>query len=200
MSAHDLPATARALSVVVAIALVATALAPVIFAAARDRGLISAAPSLGPKYPALASDPEWPPESKPVSIPKSPPCTGGLLCAMTLRRRDYALILRIGARGSKALAGPDHPSSAPLWLPGWGSRPKTIEIVPITTSAATASKTGGLIEAGGKGLFTKELDEALHEGRIDLAVAFAERPPDGTCRTASPSRACRSAKIRAMRS
>jgi|JI10StandDraft_1071094.scaffolds.fasta_scaffold546453_3 hypothetical protein len=35
MSAHDLPATARALSVVVAIALVATALAPVIFAAAR---------------------------------------------------------------------------------------------------------------------------------------------------------------------
>jgi len=35
MSAHDLPATARALSVVVAIALVATALAPVIFTAAR---------------------------------------------------------------------------------------------------------------------------------------------------------------------
>jgi hypothetical protein len=35
MSAHDLPATARALSFVVAIALVATALAPVIFTAAR---------------------------------------------------------------------------------------------------------------------------------------------------------------------
>jgi len=27
-----------------------------------------------------------------------------------------------------------------------------------------------LIEAGGKGLFTKELEEALHDGRIDLAV------------------------------
>jgi|CXWL01.1.fsa_nt_gi hypothetical protein len=35
MSAQNLPATARALSVIVAIALVATALAPVIFAAAR---------------------------------------------------------------------------------------------------------------------------------------------------------------------
>jgi hypothetical protein len=35
MSAQDLPATARALSVVVALALVASALAPVIFAAAR---------------------------------------------------------------------------------------------------------------------------------------------------------------------
>ena len=35
MSAQDLPAMARALSVIVAIALVATALAPVIFTAAR---------------------------------------------------------------------------------------------------------------------------------------------------------------------
>jgi hypothetical protein len=35
MSAQDLPATARAMSVVVAIALVATALAPLVFAAAR---------------------------------------------------------------------------------------------------------------------------------------------------------------------
>lgn len=34
MSAHDLPTTTRALSVVVAIALVATALAPLIFTAA----------------------------------------------------------------------------------------------------------------------------------------------------------------------
>jgi len=33
MSAQDLPATARALSVIVAVALVATALAPLLFAA-----------------------------------------------------------------------------------------------------------------------------------------------------------------------
>jgi hypothetical protein len=35
MSAQDLPATAKAMSVVIAIALVATALAPLIFTAAR---------------------------------------------------------------------------------------------------------------------------------------------------------------------
>lgn len=35
MSAQDLPAAVRAISLVVAVALVATALAPVIFAAAR---------------------------------------------------------------------------------------------------------------------------------------------------------------------
>ena len=35
MSAQDLPATARAMSVVIAIALVATALAPLLFTAAR---------------------------------------------------------------------------------------------------------------------------------------------------------------------
>jgi hypothetical protein len=35
MSAQNLPATARALSVVVAIALIATALAPLLFTAAR---------------------------------------------------------------------------------------------------------------------------------------------------------------------
>jgi hypothetical protein len=35
MSAQDLPVTARALAVVVAVALVASALAPVLFAAAR---------------------------------------------------------------------------------------------------------------------------------------------------------------------
>lgn len=35
MSAQDLPAAARALAVVVAVALVASALAPVLFAAAR---------------------------------------------------------------------------------------------------------------------------------------------------------------------
>jgi len=35
MTSLDLPATARALSVIVAVALVATALAPLVFAAAR---------------------------------------------------------------------------------------------------------------------------------------------------------------------
>lgn len=53
-------------------------------------------------------------------------------------------------------------------------------VAPINRNAAfpiVIFKTSGdrftdraLIEAGGKGLFTKELEEALHDGRIDLAV------------------------------
>src|SRR6185295_9788919 len=43
------------------------------------------------------------------------------------------------------------------------------EIVPITTSGDRIQDRT-LIEAGGKGLFTKELDEALRDKRIDLAV------------------------------
>ena len=74
--------------------------------------------------------------------------------------------LRIGARGSplslaqtgqfrQALAQA-HPERA-------------LEIVPIVTSGDRIQDRR-LIEAGGKGLFTKELDEALLDGRIDLAV------------------------------
>jgi hydroxymethylbilane synthase len=45
----------------------------------------------------------------------------------------------------------------------------TIEIVPIRTSGDRMA-TATLAEVGGKGLFIKELEQALGEGRIDLAV------------------------------
>ena len=44
-----------------------------------------------------------------------------------------------------------------------------IEIVPIRTSG-DRMVTAALAEVGGKGLFVKELEQALGEGRIDLAV------------------------------
>lgn len=44
-----------------------------------------------------------------------------------------------------------------------------VPIVPITTSGDRIQDRR-LADAGGKGLFTKELDEALRDGRIDLAV------------------------------
>jgi len=44
-----------------------------------------------------------------------------------------------------------------------------ISIVPLTTTGDQLT-TQRLTEAGGKGLFTKELDTALDEGRINLAV------------------------------
>jgi len=74
--------------------------------------------------------------------------------------------VRIGARGSPlslaqtglmrdalAAANPDN----------------AFEIVPIVTTGDKIQDRR-LQEAGGKGLFTKELDEAMLEGRIDLAV------------------------------
>src|SRR5438477_2722453 len=44
-----------------------------------------------------------------------------------------------------------------------------VELVPIRTTGDRV-QTRLLAEIGGKGLFTKEIDEALLDGRIDLAV------------------------------
>lgn len=44
-----------------------------------------------------------------------------------------------------------------------------VEIVPMVTSGDKIS-SGSLADAGGKALFTKELQEALLDGRIDIAV------------------------------
>ena len=77
--------------------------------------------------------------------------------------------LRIGTRGSPlALAQADETKGRLLAAhPGWEAA--AIEIVVIRTSGDRIQDRP-LAEAGGKGLFTKELEEALIEGRIDLAV------------------------------
>lgn len=49
----------------------------------------------------------------------------------------------------------------------WG--PELIEIVPMTTSG-DAVQDRPLADVGGKGLWTKELDRALMEGRTDISV------------------------------
>ncbi len=75
--------------------------------------------------------------------------------------------IRIGARGSKlSLAQTELVRAALQALAGPSL---TLRIEPIVTSGDRLQE-GRLIEAGGKGLFTKELDEALLEGRIELAV------------------------------
>ncbi|MBX3511590.1 MAG: hydroxymethylbilane synthase, partial [Hyphomonadaceae bacterium] len=77
-------------------------------------------------------------------------------------------LLRIGARGSKlSLAQTGHVRAA--LAAKLGADPGTLEIIPIVTSGDTIQDRR-LIDAGGKGLFTKELDEALLDGRIDIAV------------------------------
>ncbi len=71
--------------------------------------------------------------------------------------------LRLGTRAS-ALA---------RWQAEWvaarlGERGVAVELVPITTQGDV--KTGPLGQIGGQGLFTKELQRALLENQIDLAV------------------------------
>ena len=77
-------------------------------------------------------------------------------------------LLRIGTRGSPlALAQARLVAEALRDAHGWG--PERIEIVAMTTTGDTVTDRP-LAEVGGKGLWTKELDKALLERRIDIAV------------------------------
>lgn len=81
-------------------------------------------------------------------------------------------LLRIGARGSPlSLAQTRHMRArlaAALDVPEAEIEAR-LPITPITTTGDRITEVR-LIEAGGKGLFTKELDEALLDGRIDAAI------------------------------
>jgi hydroxymethylbilane synthase len=77
-------------------------------------------------------------------------------------------LFRIGARGSKLSLAQTEQTRARL-AAKLGLDVSAFEIVPIVTSGDRIQDRR-LTEAGGKGLFTKELDDALIDGRIDLAV------------------------------
>lgn len=101
-----------------------------------------------------------------------------------------AVHFRIGARGSKLSLAQTELVRAGL-AAKLGVDASALEIVPITTTGDTIQDRR-LIEAGGKGLFTKELDEALLDGRIDLAVHSLKdlptRLPDGIALACVPER------------
>src|SRR5918997_213062 len=76
--------------------------------------------------------------------------------------------IRIGTRGSPlALAQARMVAEALRTAHGWNAG--RIEIVPITTSGDVIQDRP-LAEVGGKGLWTKELDRCLLDGRTDLSV------------------------------
>ncbi|HWA00051.1 MAG TPA: hydroxymethylbilane synthase [Caulobacterales bacterium] len=77
-------------------------------------------------------------------------------------------LLRIGARGSALSLRQTAQVRARIAL-ALGVSEDALPITSITTSG-DKQQEGRLIETGGKGLFTKELDEALRDGRIDIAV------------------------------
>jgi len=97
--------------------------------------------------------------------------------------------LRIGSRGSPLALAQSRLVANMLAMQG-GSAESDFPIETFLTSGDRIQ--GRLQEAGGKGLFTKELDEALLEGRIDLAVHSMKdlptRMPPGIVLAAVPAR------------
>jgi hydroxymethylbilane synthase len=98
--------------------------------------------------------------------------------------------LRIGARGSQLSLTQTEWVRARLAA----ANVAPLEALPVTaiTTSGDRQQEGRLIEAGGKGLFTKELDEALLDGRIDIAVHSLKdlptRLPDGIVLACVPVR------------
>lgn len=89
--------------------------------------------------------------------------------------------LKIGTRGSPLALAQAHETAARL-ATAHGLPREAFEIVPIKTSGDRIQDRA-LREAGGKGLFTKEIEEALLDGSIDIAVhSMKDMPvaqPDG---------------------
>ncbi len=89
--------------------------------------------------------------------------------------------LKIGTRGSPLALYQANETKSRL-MAAHGLEEDAIEIVVITTTGDRI-RDRPLSEIGGKGLFTKEIEEALFEGSIDLAVHSMKdmpaRLPDG---------------------
>lgn len=84
-------------------------------------------------------------------------------------------VIRIGTRGSDlALAQARETRARLMMAHGFGE--EAFEIVVITTTGDRI-RDRPLSEVGGKGLFTKEIEEALLDGRIDLAVHSSKDMP-----------------------
>ena len=103
-------------------------------------------------------------------------------------------IVRIGARGSKlslAQAGQMQRRIAAALGADPADAEKVAPLVVITTTGDRVQDRR-LLEIGGKGLFTKEIEEALLDGRIDCAVhSMKDMPADlpaGLCIAAVPER------------
>jgi hydroxymethylbilane synthase len=97
-----------------------------------------------------------------------------------------ASALRIGTRGSPLALAQARELRARLIAAGVAG--ESIDICVIRTSG-DAIQDRSLAEAGGKGLFTKEIEDALLKGDIDLAVHSAKdmptQLPDGLVLTAA---------------
>jgi hydroxymethylbilane synthase len=78
------------------------------------------------------------------------------------------VLIRVGSRGSRLALTQAESAAARLRAPGI-----EIALVPITT-AGDRDRTKPFGEIGARGVFVKELEEALLDGRIDVAVHSAK--------------------------
>ena len=78
------------------------------------------------------------------------------------------MLVRVGTRGSRLALTQAEQAVEPLRRPG-----VEIALVPITT-AGDRDRTKPFGEIGARGVFVKEIEEALLEGRIDVAVHSAK--------------------------
>src|SRR5580698_2263252 len=97
--------------------------------------------------------------------------------------------LLLGSRGSPLALAQSHLVAAMLVR----STGKNADAFPVESFMTSGDRIQGrLQDAGGKGLFTKELDEALLAGRIDAAIHSMKdlptRMPAGIALAAVPSR------------
>lgn len=83
--------------------------------------------------------------------------------------------LKIGTRGSLLALAQAHETRDRL-MAAHGLPQQAFEVVVISTSGDRIQDRP-LSEAGGKGLFTKEIEEALLDGRIDIAVHSSKDMP-----------------------
>jgi len=83
--------------------------------------------------------------------------------------------LKIGTRGSPLALAQAHETQARL-MEAHGMPAEAFEVVVISTSGDRIQDRP-LSEAGGKGLFTKEIEEALLARRIDIAVHSSKDMP-----------------------
>jgi hydroxymethylbilane synthase len=78
------------------------------------------------------------------------------------------VLIRVGSRGSRLALTQAERAAARLRAPGI-----EIALVPVTTTG-DRDRTRPFGEIGARGVFVKELEEALLEGRIDVAVHSAK--------------------------
>src|SRR6266511_84912 len=92
----------------------------------------------------------------------------GRVAARRARSAPGAVLIRVGSRGSRLALTQAERSAARLGGPG-----VELALVPITT-AGDRDRTRPFGEIGARGVFVKELEEALLDGRIDVAVHSAK--------------------------